>query len=76
MLARVLEALAEVDHPAGGFEVIVVDDGSVDDTASVVAAASQPVVFIHQANAGEAVAPAGVGAPRRANCSPAPSTVS
>ncbi|MEO8698235.1 MAG: glycosyltransferase [Acidimicrobiales bacterium] len=55
-LARVLEALAEVECPIGGFEVIVVDDGSVDDTAAVVAAASLPVVLIRQANAGAASA--------------------
>jgi glycosyltransferase involved in cell wall biosynthesis len=52
MLARLLDALADVDRPAGGFEVIVVDDGSVDDTAERAAASGAKV--IHRDDAGGA----------------------
>ena len=30
---RLLDALAAVEPPPGGFEVLVVDNGSVDDTS-------------------------------------------
>jgi glycosyltransferase involved in cell wall biosynthesis len=56
VLRRLLEALAECDVPAGGLEVVVVDDGSRDDTAGVVRASPIPVEYLHQRNAGPAAA--------------------
>lgn len=52
-LRELLTSLAGQDYPPGQFEVIVVDDGSVDDTPSL-ADASYPFVFryVRQANQG------------------------
>ena len=49
-----LDALANQDFPSSEYEVIVVDDGSTDDTARVAQAAAARV--LRQANAGAAVA--------------------
>jgi GT2 family glycosyltransferase len=44
-LEQTLEALADQTAPAESYEVIVVDDGSTDDTAAVLGAASLPCGF-------------------------------
>ncbi len=53
-LPACLAALAAQDYPRDRYEVIVVDDGSQDDTAALAAAAG--VRVIRQANAGPAAA--------------------
>ncbi len=59
-LARCLRALQEQDGARGSFEIVVVDDGSADDTADFLAdaAAQEPhrLRFLRQANGGPAVA--------------------
>ena len=56
LLERVLQACFEQNVPAGTYEVVLVNDGSTDDTAQVIAAAQArapvPFVPISQANAG------------------------
>jgi FkbM family methyltransferase len=54
LLARLLTAVLSSDLPAGRLEVIVVDDGSSDDTAGV--AAQFGVTYVRQRNAGPATA--------------------
>jgi GT2 family glycosyltransferase len=54
-----LEALVALDHPAADYEVIVVDDGSGDQTPHVVGAfagADREVRYLPQANSGVAKA--------------------
>lgn len=51
-LRRLLSSLAGIKEPAGGMEVIVVNDGSVDDTPNVAAQAG--VGCITQSNMGRA----------------------
>lgn len=51
-LRRLLSSLAGIKEPVGGMEVIVVNDGSADDTASVAAQAG--VGCITQSNMGRA----------------------
>lgn len=53
-LGRLLDALAKVRPPRGGFEVIVVDDGSKDDTEGVVRSTS--FAYVRQPNRGAAAA--------------------
>jgi len=56
VLPRVLRALAEQSEPEGGFEVVVVNDGSSDGTADFLQAyrASYPFRALSQANSGPA----------------------
>jgi GT2 family glycosyltransferase len=54
LLPRLLDSLSKQDLPADDFEVIVVDDGSVDDTQAVLAAAQVPfrMIALKQENQG------------------------
>lgn len=53
-LRRLLTALEKTQRPLGGMEIIVVDDGSTDDTRAVAAKAG--VRYVWQRNAGTAAA--------------------
>jgi GT2 family glycosyltransferase len=57
-LQACLSALADVEPPPGGFEVVVVDDGSPEPLDAVVANLSEklPLTFCRQRNAGPAAA--------------------
>jgi GT2 family glycosyltransferase len=59
-LLETLQAIALVDYPAHGWEAVVVDDGSTDDTAMVVPKwieqSGAPVRYLRQLNAGPAAA--------------------
>lgn len=59
-LQQTLEALARIDYPADKWEVIIVDDGSTDETearaAEWIKQAAINVGYIKQANSGPAVA--------------------
>lgn len=83
ILADTLAALQRVDPPVGGFEVVVVDDGSPEPSASAVAnavAAFPAARLLRRANAGPAAARnAGIAASDGAlvaflddDCAPAP----
>ncbi len=58
ILKECLSALAIQDFPYGGFEIIVVNDGSRDNTAEVVQQARSrfDIRYLHQENSGPAVA--------------------
>lgn len=53
-IGQCLKALAQQSYPPDSYEVIVVDDGSADKTASVIK--DHPVKYIHQENQGPAAA--------------------
>jgi glycosyltransferase involved in cell wall biosynthesis len=55
-IARCLESLLGQDYPADLLEILVVDDGSTDDTREVVARFGDAVRYIHQENAGQIAA--------------------
>lgn len=55
-LATTLAAINAIDYPAEQWEVLVVDDGSGDDTANAVAAASPETRYLVQPNRGAAAA--------------------
>lgn len=51
---RAIESVLRQTHPAN--EIIVVDDGSTDNTANVVKAFGKKIYYLHQANAGPGAA--------------------
>ena len=53
-LARALDSVLAQTHPA--HEIIVVDDGSVDDSRAVASAYGDRIVYLHQPNAGVSAA--------------------
>lgn len=53
-IGQCLKALAQQSYPPDSYEVIVVDDGSADNTAAVIK--DHPVKYIHQENQGPAAA--------------------
>lgn len=54
-LPRVLDAYTQLDGPPGGWKLVVVDNGSDDDTAAIVAsfAARLPLLLIHEPRRGK-----------------------
>ncbi|MBI4424053.1 MAG: glycosyltransferase [Elusimicrobia bacterium] len=55
-LAACLDSVLAQDYPADRLEVIVVDDGSTDDSRAVLARYAPRVKAVHQANGGQAAA--------------------
>ena len=49
-ISRAIESILEQDHP--NMEIVVVDDGSTDDTAAVVNQFNAPVCYFYQENSG------------------------
>ena len=56
LLARLLDAIPDDDAAGCTTEVIVVDDGSTDDTEATVRACARPVTYLRQAGLGPAAA--------------------
>jgi hypothetical protein len=55
-IAGCLDSVLAQDHPREQLEVIVVDDGSTDDTRAIVARYGDAVRYVHQPNAGQIAA--------------------
>jgi hypothetical protein len=55
-IARCLDSVLAQDHPRDRLEVIVVDDGSTDDTRAVVDRYGDAVRYVYQPNAGQIAA--------------------
>jgi hypothetical protein len=55
-IARCLDSVLAQDHPREQVEIIVVDDGSTDDTRAVVTRYGDAVRYMHQPNAGQIAA--------------------
>lgn len=53
-IARTIESVLEQSHPAD--EIIIVDDGSADNTAEIVRSFGEKVTLIEQGNAGASIA--------------------
>ena len=56
-IARAVNSVLDQNRPAD--EIVVVDDGSTDDTAEIVRSYGHKVRLIHQANAGASAARTG-----------------
>ncbi|HEU4976356.1 MAG TPA: glycosyltransferase [Baekduia sp.] len=55
-IGRCLDSVLGQDHPRDRLEVVVVDDGSTDDTRAVVASYGDAVRYLRQDNAGQIAA--------------------
>ena len=52
LIDRAIDSALAQDYGAGNLEIVVIDDGSTDDTAAVVAAYGDRVRYVRQDNAG------------------------
>ena len=55
-IGRRLDSVLAQDHPRDQLEVVVVDDGSTDNTREIVARYDEAVRYVHQPNAGQIAA--------------------